>query len=539
MIIPRRRPKYSLVSRWFAERWFASFRNCFLRILLAVITSVVTSLRLGAAEPDRPDPSAAAEIQALVPNLEEYVVNGMKAFDVPGVAIGVVTGDKLVYSKGWGVRSKRRGEPVDAHTLFQIGSTTKAFLSTSMAIAADRGKLHWDDRVVDLDPDFQLNDPWVTREFRVFDLLAQRSGLPPYVNDELGALGFDETTLIRSLRYVEPVASFRSTFAYTNITHIVAGRLVAKAEGAPDWNAVLVNDLLGPLRMKSSTYTAGAIEAAPNHAEGHRYKPNGSIQVPFDPFFPYVFGGAGDINSNIEDMAHWIRLQLGNGSFEGNRLVSPQNLAVTRTPKVALNDKTSYALGWTITQTPKGTVVWHNGGTPGFGAFVGLELNRNIGVVILTNQGNVGFPDALGIWIFDRLLGNASVDHVAVTLERTKKNFSDGEKMFARPTDARPFPPLAPLCGSFSNPTFGKVTLKQDGSVLVLEFRTGAELKLEPWDGGIFTARVVAKGPFTAVAEGRGPRPAGFVQFQMDKDGKLNVLRLSFDDGQAYNFRRE
>ena len=66
--------------------------------------------------------------------------------------------------------------------------------------------------LVDLDAEFQFKDPWVTREFRVFDLLAQRSGLPPYVNDMLGLLGLDEATLIRSLRHVEPVSSFRSTF---------------------------------------------------------------------------------------------------------------------------------------------------------------------------------------------------------------------------------------------------------------------------------------------------------------------------------------
>ena len=116
----------------------------------------------------------------------------MKAFDVPGVAVGIVNGDKLVYGKGFGVRSKNGGAPVDTKTVFQIGSTTKAFLATAIGIMVDRGKLRWDDRIVDLYPDFQLMDPWVTREFRLFDLLAQRSGLPPYVNDVFGMLGADE-----------------------------------------------------------------------------------------------------------------------------------------------------------------------------------------------------------------------------------------------------------------------------------------------------------------------------------------------------------
>ena len=107
-----------------------------------------------------------------------------------------------------------------------------------------------DDRVVDLDPEFQMKDPWVTREFRVFDLLAQRSGFPPLVNDMLAMTGFDEAALIRSLRDVEPVSSFRTTFAYTNITHLLASRIVAKAANAADWNTVLRQDLLDPLNME-------------------------------------------------------------------------------------------------------------------------------------------------------------------------------------------------------------------------------------------------------------------------------------------------
>jgi CubicO group peptidase (beta-lactamase class C family) len=510
----------------------------FLPIVVATILSGLNVHQMFAAEPGKPDVSIEQRIQELAPRLEDYVNGGMKAFDVPGVGIGILAGDKLVYSKGYGVRSKG-GQPVDPETLFQIASTTKAFLATTIAIAVDRKKLHWDDRVVDLDPDFQLKDPWVTREFRVFDLVAQRSGLPPYANDMLGILGFDENTMIHSLRYVEPVSSFRSSFGYTNITHVIAGRVVAKAEGASDWNAVLREELLDPLGMKNSSYTAAAIKAAPNHAEGYRYTSDGSVEVPFEQFSPYDFGGAGDINSNIEEMAHWVRLQLGNGSFEGSPIVSPENLAVTRTPKVGINDRMAYALGWIITQTPNGNVVWHNGGASGFGSYVGFERDKHIGVIILTNQGNVGFPDALGPWIFDQLLGNPPVDRVAEALKSARERFADDNRVFAKPANPRPFPALAPLTGNFGNPSFGKASLKHEGDVLVLELKNGAELKLEPWDGDIFTATLAPNGRFASVAANMGPRPSGFVQFQMDKTGKLNLLRLAFDDGQSYEFRRE
>jgi CubicO group peptidase (beta-lactamase class C family) len=490
------------------------------------------------AQPIAANPAIEARIQALIPDLETYTRSAMQAFGVPGLAIGIVAGDRLVYAKGFGVRGKTGGAPVDSHTVFQVGSTTKAFLAATQGIMVDRGKFRWDDRVVDLYPDFQLKDPWVTREFRVFDLLAQRSGLPPYANDALGFIGLDETAMVRSLRYVEPVSSFRTTFAYTNITHVLAGFIVAKAAGAPDWNTVLRQELLDPLGMKDSSYTAAAIAAAPNHAEGYRWTPNGMVELPFTQVFPYDYGGAGDINSNVEDMARWVRLQLGDGSFEGRRIVSAASMAAARTPKVAVSDKAFYALGWIVQQTPNGNIVWHNGGTSGFGAYVGLLLDNGVGLVILANA--VGFPDAIAAWTMDRLLGNPQVDQAANLLKTATAKYEAAVKMFAKPEHPRPFPLLAPLAGRFANPAIGKISVTMEGDSLILEITaTGAKLKLEPWDGDVFTAKMMPLGRFATIAEDLGPLPAGFVQFQIDKEGKLNVLRFSFDDGQAYEFVRE
>jgi CubicO group peptidase (beta-lactamase class C family) len=414
----------------------------------------------------------------------------------------------------------------------------KGFLATTLAIAVDRGKFRWDDRVVDLDPEFQLKDPWVTREFRMFDLMAQRSGLPPYVNDMLSVLGLDQATLIRSLRHVDPVSSFRSTFAYTNITHLEAGRIVAKSEGGSDWGAVLGKEIFEPLGMTESSVTADAIEAASNHAHGYRWTPEGTVEVPFTPLAPYSYAGAGAINSTVADMALWLRLQLGDGSFEGKRIVSPENLAVTRMARVAMSDKAAYAMGWVIQATPNGNIVWHNGGTTSFGAYVGLQRDKRIGIVVLTNEANVGFPDAVGEWVLDRLLGNPEVDHVGERLKLAKASAEKDAKLWVRPANPRPSPPFGPLAGSFTHPAVGKVTVKQEGDALVMELATGA-LKLSPWDGEIFTATLVPNGPLAAVAENLGPQPLSFAQYQMDATGALNVLRLTTGDGQTYEFRRE
>jgi CubicO group peptidase (beta-lactamase class C family) len=510
----------------------------------AALASVLLCLQLPdvawAQQPAKSGAPMEARISALIPALEAYIQSGMKAYDVPGLAVGIVTGDRLVYAKGFGVRSKNGGVPVDTRTVFQIGSLAKAFLTTTMAIMVDRGKLNWDDRVVDLHPGFQLADPWVTREFRAFDLPAQRSGLPPYVNDMLGMLGYAEPAMIHSLRDVKPVSSFRTTFAYTNITHLVAGRIVSNLAGAPDWNAVAQRELLDPLGMAETTFTVEAIKAAPNHAEGHRWTPDATIEVPLDPFSPYGFGPAGNINSTVEEMARWVRLQLGGGSFEGRRIVSAESLAYTRRSKVAVDDKSSYAMGWLQVPTANGTIVMHDGGTGGFGTFLGLLPERDVGVIVLSNEANVGLPVALGMWALDRLLDNPAVDHVATALKGAKAKFASEQKLFAKPASPRPFPALAPLAGSFTSPAFGKAAVRPDGDALVLELKeTGAELALTPWDGEVFTFRLLPRGRFAPAAAGVGEQPFGFAQFEVGQDGKLGVLRLTADDKQAWEFRRE
>jgi CubicO group peptidase (beta-lactamase class C family) len=493
----------------------------------------------GLAGPVLAQETMEARITELVPALDAYIEKGMKDFDLPGLAIGIVTGDKLVYAKGFGVRRKG-GEPVDTNTLFQIGSTTKAFLATTMAIAVDGEEFAWDDRVVDLYPEFQMKDSWVTREFRVFDLLAQRSGMPPYANDAVGTLGFDQPAMIHSLRYVEPVSSFRSTFAYTNITHMLAQRIVAKVMGAEDWDSVVRSEIFTPLGMKDSSFTAEAIEAAANHTVGYRWTPEGTVEVPFTPIFPYGFGGAGAINSTIPDMAHWLRLQLADGEFEGKRIVSAANLNVTRIGRVGMSDRLTYAMGWVQQSTPNGMIIWHNGGTTSYGAFVGFLPDKDVGVIILTNEANVGFPDAVGLWTLDRLMDNPVVDHVAAKLKAAKAGAASSRKMFEKPATPRTTPPLAPLAGNFTSPTFGKAKITVDGDGLLATIgTTGAKLTLAPWDGGILTATLLAEGPLAAMATNLGPDPLGFVEFQMDKDGKLNILKLSMSDGQAYEFRRE
>src|SRR3984885_14219737 len=182
--------------------------------------------------------------------IDTTVARAMKAFKVPGMAVGIVKDGKLIYAKGYGVRELGKAAPVDIDTLFQIGSNTKAFTAAALAILVDEHKIRWDDKVIDIIPEFRLYDPYVTREFTLRDLLSHRSGLGIGAGDLMfyPNTDFSRAEMIRGLRYLKPVSSFRSQYAYDNLLYMVAGQVVTTVSGQT-WEEFVTRRILQPLGM--------------------------------------------------------------------------------------------------------------------------------------------------------------------------------------------------------------------------------------------------------------------------------------------------
>ena len=123
-----------------------------------------------------------------------------------------------------------------------------------------------------------------------------------------------------------------------------------------------------------------------------------------------------------------------------------------------------------------------------------FEPNRKVGIVILTNETLVGMPDSVGLWALDRIMDNPVVDYAATSLDHARAEAANSVKVFKRPKSAQPSPPLAPLYGSFADPRVGKAVVRADGDASVIELTaTGAKLRLDGWDGSIFTATLIWK----------------------------------------------
>lgn len=481
---------------------------------------------LAAIQPARAE-ITSEKLQKLLPGFEKQVAAGMEAFSVPGVAIGIVLDDQLVYSKGFGVRTVGKADKVSPDTIFQVGSTTKAFMTTALAQAVDAGRLKWTDPVVDHMPAFQLADPWISRDFRILDLAAQRSGLTPYVNDDLAVLGFDKQTMIRSMRVAPQTGIFRSQFGYLNIPHMVGGEVLAKVDGSPGWYASIKRTLLDPLGMSSTTASLEAITQSADHATGHRFDER-AVSIPFHAAVPYTHGPAGAFNSNIKDMAQWLRLQLGRGHFGGKVLVSEDNLNVTWTPRVAMSERASYAVGWVVNATPNGRIIWHNGGTPGFGTHAGFLPDGRTGIVILTNIGNSVMADALAQWFYDRALGNPEVDNIALAAAALRTN-REAQRKQAAAFIAGPLPASASaLAGSYVSPVLGTATVAVvEGKLRMTLEKTDVVAVLEPNrdDPNLFSARIAATAGFEPIVAIAGDVPFTQIRFERDSLGDITQLR--------------
>ena len=280
------------------------------------------------AAPEKPHVTSE-QVTHAVQEVEKLAQEQIDQNTVPGLAIAVVFQDKVVYTKGFGVRDANTKEPVDADTVFQLASVSKPIGSTVVAELVGEGKISWDSKLNALDPTFEMFDPWVTRQITVRDMYAHRSGLPDHAGDLLEDLGFTRAEILFRLRYQHPDSSFRSHYAYTNFG-MTEGAVAAVKPYQLGWEDACAQKLYKPLGMTSTSSRYAHFMARQNKALGH-VMVNGKWEQKFkrDPDGQSPTGG---VSSSVNDMAKWIRLQLANGKFDGKQIVSEKALAETHHP---------------------------------------------------------------------------------------------------------------------------------------------------------------------------------------------------------------
>src|SRR6267378_553697 len=411
-------------------------------------------------------------------DLDSFVAQALKTFQVPGLSVAIVKDGKTVLAKGYGVRKMGNPTPVDENTLFGIGSNTKAFTSAALASLVDEGKISWDDPVYQRLPGFQMYDPYVSHEMTIRDLLTHRSGMGLGEGDLLfwPHTTFTRDEIIYRLRFMKPASSFRSRFAYDNLLYIAAGQIIPAVTGQ-SWEDYVRKHILLPLGMNATNLSNAAFKSGDNYAWPHS-KLDGRLQV-IDFINLDNAGPAGSINSSVAEMAKWVALQLNRGKLpnsdarlfserQSREMWSAQTILPTGErpgPLAALSSKfASYALGWGLRDYHGRKLVGHTGGVAGFVSRVMLVPEENLGVVILTNAEEGGAFDSILFHILDHCLALQPADWIAAFKARDE---ADQKQNAGRATDSKPSLPLEKYAGVYMDSWYGPVTIRLENGKLI------------------------------------------------------------------------
>jgi CubicO group peptidase (beta-lactamase class C family) len=470
--------------------------------------------------------------------LDAYVESAMRAWKVPGLALAVVRGDRVVYAKGYGVRELGQPGAVDANTAFAVASNTKAMTAAALGLLVDTGRLTWDTPVADVLPALSLKDPWATRELTVRDLLSHRTGYETWGGDLLWyGSTLPTREVLRRVRFLDPITSFRSTWGYTNLMYVAAGAIIPAVTDT-SWADFVQAHFLRPLGMSRTTTGLPAMEALGNVARPHTLVAGEVRSVPFRDLESAAPAAA--INSTVTDWANWLRLNLRDGTFGGRRLISAASLRELRQPHsirrlseaARRNFPTThfllYGLGWDLRDHRGRLIVSHTGGMDGMLSMTGFVPEDSLAVAVFTNYDEQSLYSALFWHVLDRMMAGERVDYSA-----RFRAADTPEPVAPPPPPSRPSLPLAGYAGTYTNPMMGTATVGPCGTFfcISLEHHPGLRGPLEHYRFDTFQ-----------VAWNDVYFRESLVTFELGPDGRPARLRFrvrpDFVDPQEYVFEK-
>jgi CubicO group peptidase (beta-lactamase class C family) len=443
---------------------------------------------------------------------DAFAAKALEAFGTPGMSVAVVKDGKVVFVRGYGLRKLGDDAVVDGQTVFHIASISKTFTAAAIAILVDEGKLAWDDPVIKYVPEFQLSDPYRTREATVTDLLTHRLGIE---NDALVPARGDVDRLesIRRLRFLPPVAGFRSKYIYQDTTFVILSEIVRRVSGQ-SWGDFVKQKVFHPLKMMSSSLEINARDNLANLATMYALI-QGELKVderfvngrPHPSWHQFAECAApeGGVHASAEDMARYVAMYVGRGTYDGVRVLKAPTVdamfALRNSMPITLgaNSKLSYAktfwgggLGWQVRDYRSRKQVLHPGSA---GSVVVLMPQDQLGVVVLSNRAGLGLPVMVAYELVDRYLGlqpTATIDDwIAEVVTKPQKEEDERWQRYeaARKTGTSPSLPLAGYSGNYACDLYGKATVRQEGAGLVLDLGPNFHIPLVHWQDDVFHAK--------------------------------------------------
>jgi CubicO group peptidase (beta-lactamase class C family) len=426
----------------------------------------------------------------LPPELDAWIEHARATYDVPGIAVTVVRDGKVLATKGYGVRKLGQPERVDENTMFDIASLSKSFTAAAIATLVDDGTMRWDDPVRRWLPQLEFADAYRTQNVTIRDLLSHRVGV------EAGNFVFRFTNyktgeLLRRMRFLKERDAFRTSMLYSNLGYTAAGEAAAAA-AKQSWTDLVRTRLVEPLGMRDTTVGV-THDTGSNFASSHAII--AGVQQPIRTKKMMTILPANGVNSNAKDMARWLLFQLGDGTWEGKRIVSAAAMAEMHAPQSIIATTAAmraargvrffaaYGLGWQVMDFRGHPMLWHSGSADGMPVYMAILPEEHIGVAVLTNTWAAPvLHGTIAARIFDTLLGNKPEElppPPGITIPPDPP----------RVHGTSPSLPLDAYAGTYVDPLYGDMIVKLENGKLALYFAGDEAADLEHWHYDTFRVR--------------------------------------------------
>ena len=417
-----------------------------------------------------------ADVSKKLEGFDAYMDQLLKDWNTPGIGVGIVINDKLVFAKGYGYRDYGRKLPFTPTTLCPIASNSKLFTAVAAGMLVEQGKLTWDKPVRDAVPTVQFYNDQLNNNVTLRDMLSHRTGVTRH--DLIWFKSpFTRKELFEKLKYLEPQQPMRETFLYNNLMFSAVGYII-ELESSKTWEKYVRENIFEPLDMNTSTYTISDMLKLPDHGVPYREKRD-SFELYQIPYYEDTEGvaPAGAIISNINELSHWLVALMNDGSYNGKQVLPPNVLKATMQPAIGLPNALGEALGyWEVLNPDYGMgrqtasyrghlMTFHGGDLPGFHSQVSFLPNEKIGVIVLV-IGDHAAPlyNVVSYNVYERLIGMDQTPWSERRLKIRLANKKAGTEARAkaggdRVPDTKPSHPLSDYAAEYENPAYGIVKI--------------------------------------------------------------------------------
>lgn len=309
-----------------------------------------------------------------------------QAFNVPGIAVGMIKDEQPVYANAYGVKSLDSKEAMTTQSIFHMASVSKPFVATAVVQLVENGKIDLEEKLTYYLPYFVMADERY-KDITIKQMLNHTSGIPDVEDYEWDNPQFDDGAAERFSRSQESVQlefAPGSEYNYSNTAFDILCDVISKVSGMT-FETYVKEHIFEPVGMKNSTFFK------PDVPENLATKPHvldDSLQWKVSEVYPYNrrHAGSSTLHSNVDDMLLWAEVNMNKGIINGTRIYNESSFELLTTSQAEVSETSSVGLSWFLNHSKDEQVIYHQGGDTGYRTFFAFIPEKKAAITLMVNS---------------------------------------------------------------------------------------------------------------------------------------------------------